>query len=180
MGWDYRSESIEYRGYLFQLVRRPDEWVVYVALSPGVQTTFSAPERAVAVQRARKRVDELLRASEPPTAPGQRVLAGNARKASPRLFVKAKEAELLGQSLVGLVITSETGDALGEIKDIVFADGRWIGLLLLIEGTPGRRIVLRSSALRMRFDDAEKKWKVSTHLTRAQVEAAPAFDDRGR
>ena len=115
------------------------------------------------------------------------MLAGGAASAqtvvTTETFVSAKPTDVLSYNLVGLNITSNANETIGEIKDLILSQGELSGYIVSVGGFLGmgeRYVIVRPSAVKVTYDDNEKKWHAVMDATKEQLKTAPEFKYEGR
>ena len=115
------------------------------------------------------------------------MLAGGAASAqtvvTTETFVSAKPTDVLSYNRVGLNITSNTNETIGEIKDLILSQGELSGYIVSVGGFLGmgeRYVIVRPSAVKVTYDDNDKKWHAVMNATKDQLKTAPEFKYEGR
>ena len=115
------------------------------------------------------------------------MLAGGAASAqtvvTTETFVTAKPTDVLSYNLFGLNVTSNTNETIGEIKDLILSQGELSGYIVSVGGFLGmgeRYVIVRPSAVKVTYDDNDKKWHAVMNATKDQLKAAPEFKYEGR
>ena len=115
------------------------------------------------------------------------MLAGGAASAqtvvTTETFVSAKPTDVLSYNLVGLNITNNTNETIGEIKDLILSQGELSGYIVSVGGFLGmgeRYVIVRPSAVKVTYDDNDKKWHAVMNATKDQLKTAPEFKYEGR
>ena len=115
------------------------------------------------------------------------MLAGGAASAqtvvTTETFVTAKPTDVLSYNLVGLNITSNANETIGEIKDLILSQGELSGYIVSVGGFLGmgeRYVIVRPSAVKVTYDDNDKKWHAVMNATKDQLKTAPEFKYEGR
>ena len=115
------------------------------------------------------------------------MLAGGAASAqtvvTTETFVSAKPTDVLSYNLVGLNITSNANETIGEIKDLILSQGELSGYIVSVGGFLGmgeRYVIVRPSAVKVTYDDNDKKWHAVMNATKDQLKTAPEFKYEGR
>ena len=115
------------------------------------------------------------------------MLAGGAASAqtvvTTETFVSAKPTDVLSDNLVGLNITSNANETIGEIKDLILSQGELSGYIVSVGGFLGmgeRYVIVRPSAVKVTYDDNDKKWHAVMNATKDQLKTAPEFKYEGR
>jgi len=115
------------------------------------------------------------------------MLAGGAASAqtvvTTETFVSAKPTDVLSYNLVGLNVTNNTNETIGEIKDLILSQGELSGYIVSVGGFLGmgeRYVIVRPSAVKVTYDDNDKKWHAVMNATKDQLKTAPEFKYEGR
>ena len=115
------------------------------------------------------------------------MLAGGAASAqtvvTTETFVSAKPTDVLSYNLVGLNITSNTNETIGEIKDLILSQGDLSGYIVSVGGFLGlgeRYVIVRPSAVKVSYAENDNKWHAVMNATKDQLKSAPEFKYEGR
>ena len=115
------------------------------------------------------------------------MLAGGAASAqtvvTTETFVTAKPTDVLSYNLVGLNVTNNTNETIGEIKDLILSQGELSGYIVSVGGFLGmgeRYVIVRPCAVNVTYDDNDKKWHAVMNATKDQLKTAPEFKYEGR
>lgn len=98
-------------------------------------------------------------------------------------FVTVQPTDVLSYNLVGLNITNEADDTIGEIKDIVISEGKLAGYVVSVGGFLGmgeRFVMVTPAAVKITYLENDKKWTAMMNTTKDQLEKAPEFKYEGR
>src|SRR6476620_11635240 len=98
-------------------------------------------------------------------------------------FVKAKPTDVLSNNLMGLNVTNQANETIGEIKDLILSQGDLSGYIVSVGGFLGlgeRYVIVRPSAVKVTYDDNDKKWHAVMNATKDQLKTAPEFKYEGR
>jgi hypothetical protein len=90
---------------------------------------------------------------------------------------------VLTKNLLGLKLTNANNDTVGEIKDLVIANGALSGYILSVGGFLGmgdHYVDVTPSSVAISYDANDKKWKGMINATKDQLKAAPEFKYEGR
>jgi PRC-barrel domain protein len=108
--------------------------------------------------------------------------AGNA--ATSGTFVSVPQADELGSKLIGLDIYNNDNKDIGQIKDIALnSSGRSQAYIVSVGGFLGmgeRYVAVNPSALKITYNESDKKWHASMNATADQLKSAPEFKYTGR
>ncbi|EIM31187.1 PRC-barrel domain-containing protein [Microvirga lotononidis] len=99
------------------------------------------------------------------------------------VFVKAQPTDVLSNNLIGLNVTNEANDTIGEIKDLILSNGDLTGYIVSVGGFLGlgeRYVIVRPSAVKVTYDENGKKWHAVMNASKDQLKAAPEFKYEGR
>ena len=115
------------------------------------------------------------------------MLAGGAASAqtvvTTETFVSAKPTDVLSYNLVGLNITSNANETIGEIKDLILSQGELSGYIVSVGGFLGmgeRYVIVRPSSVKVSYTENDKKWHAVMNATKDQLKTAPEFKYEGR
>jgi len=98
-------------------------------------------------------------------------------------FVTAKPTDVLSYNLIGLNVTNEANDTIGEIKDLILSNGQLTGYIVSVGGFLGmgeRYVIVSPSAIKVSYAENDKKWHAVMNATKDQLKAAPEFKYEGR
>lgn len=98
-------------------------------------------------------------------------------------FVTAKPTDVLSSNLIGLNVTSNANETIGEIKDLILSQGNLTGYILSVGGFLGmgeRYVIVRPSAVKVSYAEKDNKWHAVVNATKDQLKAAPEFKYEGR
>ncbi|SOC45697.1 PRC-barrel domain protein [Rhizobium subbaraonis] len=98
-------------------------------------------------------------------------------------FVTVQPTDVLSYNLVGLNITNEADEAIGEIKDIVISEGQLAGYVVSVGGFLGMGehfVMVTPAAVKITYLENDKKWTAMMNTTKDQLEKAPEFKYEGR
>jgi hypothetical protein len=119
------------------------------------------------------------------------MLAGGAASAQTAVtttsetFVTAKPTDVLSYNLVGLNVTNNANETIGEIKDLILLQGELAGYIVSVGGFLGmgeRYVIVRPSAVKLfsvAYDEKNKKWHAVLNATKEQLKTAPEFKYEG-
>ncbi|WP_315918314.1 PRC-barrel domain-containing protein [Mesorhizobium sp. SP-1A] len=114
------------------------------------------------------------------TAPA---MAQTATATTTQAFVTAKPTDVLSTNLVGLNVTNDAKEEIGEIKDLVISDGTLAGYIVSVGGFLGmgeRYVVVAPSSVKINYSESDKKWSATMAATKDELKAAPEFKYEGR
>jgi len=99
-------------------------------------------------------------------------------------FVSIASNDELSSKLVGLNVYNDKNQDIGEIKDIALNEnGRAEAYILSVGGFLGlgdHYVAVNPSAVKVTYNDSDKKWHASMNATNDQLKAAPEFKYSGR
>ncbi len=98
-------------------------------------------------------------------------------------FVKANQTDVLSYNLIGLNVMNGQKETVGEIKDLVLSQGQLSGYILSVGGFLGmgeRYVIVRPSAVKVTYNETDKKWTAMMDATKDQLKGAPEFKYDGR
>ena len=98
-------------------------------------------------------------------------------------FVKAKPTDVLSNNLIGLNVTNEANDTIGEIKDLILSQGDLSGYIVSVGGLLGlgeRYFIVSPSAVKVSYTENDNKWHAVMNATKDQLKTAPEFKYEGR
>ena len=98
-------------------------------------------------------------------------------------FVKAKPTDVLSNNLMGLNVTNQANETIGEIKDLILSQGDLSGYIVSVGGFLGlgeRYVIVRPSAVKVSYTENDNKWHAVMNATKDQLKAAPEFKYEGR
>jgi|SRR5579859_6234156 len=99
-------------------------------------------------------------------------------------FVSVPEADELSSKVVGLDIYNNDNKDIGQIKDIALnQDGRSQAFIVSVGGFLGmgeHYVAVSPSAVKITYNDQDKKWHATMNATADQLKSAPEFKYTGR
>ena len=98
-------------------------------------------------------------------------------------FVKAKPTDVLSNNLMGLNVTNQANETIGEIKDLILSQGDLSGYIVSVGGFLGlgeRYVIVRPSAVKVSYTENDNKWHAVMNATKDQLKSAPEFKYEGR
>ncbi|MDH6231961.1 hypothetical protein M2281_002559 [Mesorhizobium soli] len=102
---------------------------------------------------------------------------------STQTFVAPKPTDVLSYNLIGLKIKNGGNDDVGEIKDLVLSQNTLSGYIVSVGGFLGvgeHYVVVSPEAVKINYDEKDKKWTATMDATKEQLKAAPEFKYEGR
>lgn len=98
-------------------------------------------------------------------------------------FVTAKPTDVLTNNLIGLNVTNEANETIGEIKDLILSQGDLSGYIVSVGGFLGlgeRYVIVSPRAVKVSYAENDNKWHAVMNATKDQLKAAPEFKYEGR
>jgi PRC-barrel domain len=98
-------------------------------------------------------------------------------------FVTAKPTDVLSNNLIGLNVTNQVNETIGEIKDLILSQGDLSGYIVSVGGFLGlgeRYVIVRPSAVKVSYAENDNKWHAVMNATKDQLKSAPEFKYEGR
>jgi PRC-barrel domain len=102
---------------------------------------------------------------------------------STQMFVAAKPTDVLSYNLIKLKIKNGSNEDVGEIKDLVLSQNTLAGYVVSVGGFLGvgeHYVVVSPEAVKITYDENDKKWTATMDATKDQLKAAPEFKYEGR
>lgn len=99
------------------------------------------------------------------------------------VYVTAKPTDVLTSNLIDLNVTNSAKEKIGEIKDVVMANGQVAGYILSVGGFLGigeHYVVVSPAAVKVNYNETDKKWSALMETTKDALKAAPQFKYEGR
>ena len=99
------------------------------------------------------------------------------------VYVTAKPTDVLTSNLIDLNVTNGANEKIGEIKDVVMANGQVAGYILSVGGFLGigeHYVVVSPAAVKVNYNETDKKWSAVMETTKDALKAAPQFKYEGR
>ena len=110
-------------------------------------------------------------------------IAQTAVRTTTETFVKAKPTDVLSNNLMGLNVTNQANETIGEIKDLILSQGDLSGYIVSVGGFLGlgeRYVIVRPSAVKVSYTENDNKWHAVMNATKDQLKTAPEFKYEGR
>jgi len=98
-------------------------------------------------------------------------------------FTTAPKEAVLSYNLVGLKLVDGQQNTVGEIKDVVIANGQLAGYIVSVGGFLGmgeRYVVVKPDSIALGYDEAGKQWKGIIAASKDQLKSAPEFKYEGK
>jgi len=98
-------------------------------------------------------------------------------------FTKATATDVLSSNLVGLNITNDAKENIGEIKDVVVSGSSLGGYIVSVGGFLGmgeRYVRVAPSAVKITYSEDSGDWSATMPATKEDLKAAPEFKYEGR
>ena len=99
------------------------------------------------------------------------------------VFLTAKPTDVLSYNLIGLNIQNDDKENVGEIKDLIISGGQLAGYIVSVGGFLGigeHYVIVSPTAIKVKYNESEKKWSASMPATKEQLKEAPEFKYEGR
>ena len=113
-----------------------------------------------------------------------RTTTGNANSASSETFVAVPDSDDLSSKVVGLDIYNNSDQDIGKIKDIAIGQGgRSQAYIVSVGGFLGmgeHYVAVNPSAVKISYNNSDKKWHAAMNASADQLKAAPEFKYSGR
>lgn len=109
--------------------------------------------------------------------------AQTAETATSEVFVTAHPTDILSYNLVGLNITNNANESIGEIKDLILSNGALAGYIVSVGGILGlgeHYVIVNPKAVQVIYLENDNKWTATMDATKEQLQSAPAFTYDGR
>lgn len=109
--------------------------------------------------------------------------AQTATVAEKEVFVTAEPTAVLSYNLIGLNIVNGDDASIGEIKDLIIANGQMVGYIVSVGGFLGvgeRYVIVAPDAVDITYFDDDKKWSAVMNSTKEEIKKAPEFKYDGR
>ncbi|MEN5300340.1 PRC-barrel domain-containing protein [Brucella sp. TWI559] len=109
--------------------------------------------------------------------------AQTATVANKEVFVTAEPTAVLSYNLIGLNVVNGDDTTIGEIKDLIIANGQLAGYIVSVGGFLGvgeRYVIVAPDAIDVTYFDDDKKWSAVMNSTKEEIEKAPEFKYEGR
>ncbi|MDR6756798.1 sporulation protein YlmC with PRC-barrel domain [Mycoplana sp. BE70] len=109
--------------------------------------------------------------------------AQTAQTTTTETFVSAQPTDVLSYNLIGLNITNDAGETIGEIKDLVIGEGKLNGYVVSVGGFLGmgdHYVMVGPSAVKVTYLENDKKWTAVMNASKEELKKAPAFKYEGR
>ena len=93
-------------------------------------------------------------------------------------FTSVPAKDGLGSRVIGLDVFNMAKQNIGTIKDIAFNENGVDGYILSVGGFLGigdQYVAVRPSAIKIKYDQNDKRWHASMDTTAEQLKAAPSF-----
>jgi hypothetical protein len=117
-------------------------------------------------------------------APSTTGSAANGNASASSTYVSVPNSDNLSSKVVGLDIYSTSNQDIGQIKDIAIGqNGRSQAYIVSVGGFLGlgeHYVAVNPSAVKISFNESDKKWHASMNATADQLKAAPEFKYAGR
>ena len=87
------------------------------------------------------------------------VSAQTAITATPEIFVTAKPTDVLSDNLIGLNVTNQANETVGEIKDLILSNDTLTGYIVSVGGFLGmgeRHVIVRPNAVKISYVENDR------------------------
>lgn len=114
---------------------------------------------------------------------GGAAYAQTAKTTTTETFVSVQPTDVLSYNLIGLNVTNDDGETIGEIKDLVIGEGKLNGYVVSVGGFLGmgdHYVMVGPSAIKVTYLENDKKWTAVMNTTKEELKKAPAFKYEGR
>ncbi|MBD9371812.1 PRC-barrel domain-containing protein [Rhizobium sp. ARZ01] len=114
---------------------------------------------------------------------GGAAYAQTAQTTTTETFVTVQPTDVLSYNLIGLNVTNDAAETIGEIKDLVIAEGRLSGYIVSVGGFLGmgdHYVMVGPSAVKVTYLENDKKWTAVMNATKEELQKAPEFKYEGR
>ncbi|WP_201841808.1 PRC-barrel domain-containing protein [Microvirga zambiensis] len=114
---------------------------------------------------------------------GGAAVAQTAVTTTTETFVIAKPTDVLSNNLIGLNVTNDAKETIGEIKDLILSQGDLSGYIVSVGGFLGlgeRYVIVRPNAVKVSYTENDNKWHAVMNATKDQLQAAPEFKYEAR
>ena len=99
------------------------------------------------------------------------------------VYVAAKPTDVLASNLDDVAVRNAANEKIGEIEDVVMANGQVTGYILSVGGFLGigeHYVIVSPAALKVNYSENDKKWSAMMETTKDALKAAPQFKYEGR
>lgn len=100
-----------------------------------------------------------------------------------QVYVVAKPTDVLSSNIIKLNVHNSAKEKIGEISDIVMANGQVTGYVLSVGGFLGmgeHHVIVSPATVKINYSESDKKWSALMETTKDALKAAPAFKYEGR
>jgi sporulation protein YlmC with PRC-barrel domain len=99
-------------------------------------------------------------------------------------FVTLDKADMLSSNVVGLDVYDNSNNNIGTIKDVAYDGSKAVkGYVLSVGGFLGmgaHYVAVDTDAVKVKYDEKDKKWHANMNATKDQLKAAPEFKYEGQ
>ena len=99
------------------------------------------------------------------------------------VYVSAKPTDVLSSNLEDVNVMNSAKEKIGEIEDVVMSNGQVSGYILSVGGFLGmgeHYVIVSPAALKVTYNENDKKWSAMLDTTKDALKAAPQFKYEGR
>lgn len=98
-------------------------------------------------------------------------------------FFAAQPTDVLSYNLIGLDVTNQNKEKVGEIKDLILSNNQLRGYIISVGGFLGlgeRYVAVGPNSIKVTYAESDKKWSAAIGATKEELKAAPEFKYEGR
>lgn len=98
-------------------------------------------------------------------------------------FEAVPQDAVLSYNLIGLNVTDAQNNTVGEIKDLAINHDKLVGYIVSVGGFLGmgeHYVIVSPAALKVTYNENDKKWSAMMETTKDALKAAPQFKYEGR
>jgi sporulation protein YlmC with PRC-barrel domain len=111
-------------------------------------------------------------------------IAGAAAAQTANHFVSLPSEAMLSSNLTGLDVYDNSNNDIGKIKDVALDSSKMVkAYILSVGGFLGmgtHYVSVEPDAVKIKYDDNDKKWHANMNATKDELKAAPEFKYEGR
>ena len=98
-------------------------------------------------------------------------------------FVTLQNNDMLSSNVVGVDVYDNANNDIGKIKDVAFDSSKMMkGYILSVGGFLGlgtHYVAVDADSVKIKYDNADKKWHANMNATKDELKAAPEFKYEG-
>ena len=110
--------------------------------------------------------------------------AGGAAAQTANHFVSLPSEAMLSTNVTGLDVYDNSNNDIGKIQDVAFDSSKMVkAYILSVGGFLGmgtHYVSVEPDAVKIKYDDNDKKWHANMNATKEELKAAPEFKYGGR